>query len=105
MIETKFTYSLSDQKTIEKVVNSEHALINHMILPQGEALPLHHANSNVFMIVVRGQITLRLGDQEAHTYPTGSILTIPNGTLMDVSNQHEPVLEFFVVKAPSPSAK
>jgi quercetin dioxygenase-like cupin family protein len=73
-----------------------------MVLPKGEALPEHYANSNVYMIVSRGAVSLQLNDQDTHVYPHGSIITIPFKTKMNVSNSNDETLELFVLKAPSP---
>ena len=102
MVEKQIAYTLSQEKVIEKLIEDDNVAINHMILRNSEALPLHHANSNVYMIVVRGEVTLSLDEQEAHAYPAGSIVLIPYQTRMDVSNRGEAILELFVVKAPSP---
>jgi mannose-6-phosphate isomerase-like protein (cupin superfamily) len=104
MIETIYSFAKTDQKAIERIIDSDHLALNHMVLPGGEALPEHHANSNVFMVVVRGTLTLKLGDQEEHSYPAGSIVAIPYRTRMHPLNRGEDVLEFFVIKAPGPSA-
>ena len=53
---------------------------------------------------MRGTLTLRLGEQEERSYPAGSIVAIPYRTRMHPLNRGEDVLEFFVVKAPGPSA-
>lgn len=102
MTEKRYEYTLSDEKTIEMVVNTKFCAINHMILNKEERLPVHKANSNVHMIVVRGRISLKLNDQEVHRYSKGSILEIPYGTKMDVFNNDKDIAELFVVKAPSP---
>ncbi|MCM8901271.1 cupin domain-containing protein [Caldicoprobacter algeriensis] len=102
MIEKKFVFQQVDDKVIEKIVDDENVNINHMILKKGDALPQHYSNSNVYMIVVRGNITVKLDDQDPHVYPAGTILNIPYNTKMNVYNQHDEVLEFFVVKVPSP---
>ncbi|HOJ11619.1 MAG TPA: cupin domain-containing protein [Clostridiales bacterium] len=102
MIEKQYKFIKTDTKLIERVLEDDNAGINHMVLPKGDALPEHFSNSHVYMIVVRGNITLRLDEQETHEYPAGSIINIPYNTKMNVSNQHDEVLEFFVVKAPSP---
>jgi quercetin dioxygenase-like cupin family protein len=102
MIEKLYNFTRTDEKTIERIIEDDHAAINHMVLPQGAALPEHHANSNVYMIVVRGEITLRLDAQEPHAYVAGSILVIPHRTKMNVSNQRQEAAEIFVVKAPGP---
>jgi quercetin dioxygenase-like cupin family protein len=102
MLEQKFAFTVTDENVIEKVIEDDNAAINHMVLRNGEALPEHYSNSNVYMIVARGEITLRLGEQEPHAYPTGSIVTIPYRTKMNVYNAQDIVTEIFVVKAPSP---
>jgi quercetin dioxygenase-like cupin family protein len=102
MLEKQYSFSKSAKKLVEKILEDDHAGINHMILPKGEALPEHYSNSHVYMIVIKGIVTLKLGSQEEHTYSQGSIITIPFNVKMNVSNQHEELLEFFIVKAPSP---
>lgn len=102
MLEKQFTFTQAGSKVIERILEDDHAAINHMILAKSEALPEHYSNSNVYMIVVKGQISLRLDEQEEHIYPCGSIVTIPYKTKMNVYNSFDETLEFFVVKAPSP---
>src|SRR4030042_7048070 len=102
MIEKLYAYTRTDAKTGERIIDDEHVNINHMVLRKGEALPEHFSNSNVYMVVCRGMLSLQLADQETHTYPAGSIVNIPFNIKMNVSNQDENILEFFVVKAPSP---
>jgi quercetin dioxygenase-like cupin family protein len=102
MIEKLYQFTKTDGKTIERIVEEDNVGINHMVLRKDEALPEHFANSHVYMVVVRGAVTLRLDDQEPHAYPAGSIVNIPHKTKMNVSNGDEGILEFFVVKAPSP---
>jgi quercetin dioxygenase-like cupin family protein len=102
MIEKKYEYTIGEDKTIERIVNTKFSAINHMILKHADGLPLHKANSDVHMIVVRGEISLKLNEQEVHSYPTGSILEIPYGTHMNVYNDGDEITEIFVVKAPAP---
>lgn len=102
MIETVRNFTKTEEKVIEKIIQDEHVQINHVVLGRGEALPQHVANSHVNLIIVRGTVTLALGDQDAREYPAGSIVSAPYGTLMNVSNQGGGALEFFIVKAPGP---
>jgi quercetin dioxygenase-like cupin family protein len=102
MIEQVFHLTQGDAKTIEKVVMDENLHYMHMILNKGEALPEHYSNSNVYMAVLRGTLSIGLGDQETHAYPTGSLLKIPFNTRMNVGNRDGEVLEITVVKAPAP---
>jgi quercetin dioxygenase-like cupin family protein len=102
MLENIYSFSTDDTKRIEKIIDDNPVLINHMVLPEGEGLPEHYSNSNVYMILIRGVMTLKLNEQEAHAYNSGQIINIPYQTKMNVNNFGDAVLEFFVVKAPNP---
>ena len=102
MLEKVYNFSTLDTKNIEKLIDDEPVLINHMVLPKGEGLPEHYSNSNVYMIITRGNMTIRLDDQEPHQYTSGQIINIPYHTKMNVNNFDNDVLEFFVVKSPNP---
>lgn len=102
MVEKKYNFKVSDEKLIEKIVNDENLVINHMILPKDTGLPEHYSNSNVYMIIIRGQMTIKLNDREPRKYEKGTILNIPFKTKMNVNNYDDETLEFFVVKAPNP---
>lgn len=102
MIEKKFDYTVGSEKTIEKIILDDNVNINHMILPNGESLPEHYSNSNVYMIVAKGTVSLILNDEERHDYPVGSILYIPFNTKMNVKNNNDEIVELFVVKSPAP---
>ena len=104
MIEKTFPFAKGNEKVIERVIVDEHINYNHMILPKGNRLPHHSSNANVYMSVIRGTVSLGLDDQEAHLYPCGTIIYIPEGVRMDVINGGEDTLELFVVKAPAPKA-
>lgn len=102
MIEKRIPYTLTDAKTIERLVADSHVHLNHMVLPQGDRLPLHRSNANLYMIILRGSMTIALEEKPAVNHDAGSILNIPEGVMMDVTNIHPDVLEFFVIKAPAP---
>ncbi|NSW53070.1 MAG: cupin domain-containing protein [Anaerolineae bacterium] len=104
MIEKLYQFTVTDDKKIERIIDEEAVAINHMVLPQGDRLPPHAANSHVYMIVARGTISLQLDDQEEHHYPAGSIINIPFRTFMNAVNTHEETVELFVVKAPGPKS-
>lgn len=102
MVETTFSLYQGNEKTVEKVVMDENLHYIHMIFNQREGLPEHFSNSNVYMTVVRGTLTIRLDEQKAHIYGTGTLLRIPEGTRMNVGNENAETLELIVVKAPAP---
>ena len=91
-----------NEKIIEKVVDDENIALNHMILTKDTGLPEHYSNSNVYMIIISGTMTLKLGEQEAKKYQSGDIINIPYNIKMNVNNFDDEVLEIFVIKAPNP---
>ena len=102
MIENVFNFSTGNEKAIERVIFDENVHYLHMVFNKGERLPEHFSNSNVYMTVVRGTLSIGLGEQEVHEYPHGTLLKIPFNIKMNVKNLHDDTLELIVVKAPAP---
>lgn len=102
MVEQIYKLSRGDEKTVEKIVQDENLHYIHMIFNRDEGLPEHFSNSNVYMTVVRGILSIALDEQDYHVYPAGSLLKIPENTKMNVKNLNEDVLELIIVKAPAP---
>ena len=102
MVEQVFKLTRGNDKIVEKVVFDENVHYLHMIFNMNEGLPEHFSNSNVYMTVVRGTLSIGLNDQEVHEYEAGTLLKIPYNTKMNVNNLHAETLELIVVKAPAP---
>ena len=102
MIEKVFELSKGDLKAVEKTLFDENVHYLHMVFGRDEGLPEHLSNSNVYMTVVRGVLSIRLDEQEVHEYEKGTMLKIPVNTKMNVKNLHNGTLELIVVKAPAP---
>ena len=102
MVEQVFTLAEGNQKAVEKVIFDENVHYLHMIFGKDEGLPEHFSNSNVYMTVLRGTLSIGLNNQEIHEYPKGTLLKIPVSTKMNVKNLSEETLELIVVKAPAP---
>ena len=58
-----YSFNQSEGKLIDKIINDDILMINHIILNKGEFLPEHCSNSNVYMVVVQDTITLQLGNK------------------------------------------
>lgn len=102
MIEQVFTLEKSDVKRIDKMIMDDNVHYFHMVFNQNEGLPEHFANSNVYMTVLKGTLSIALGEQERKPYTERTVLKIPKGTKMNVGNQHPDQLEILVMKAPAP---
>ena len=102
MIEQIFELARGNEKAVEKVVFDENVHYLHMVFNKDEGLPEHFSNSNVYMTVIRGMLSIGLNDQDIHEYEAGTLLKIPFQTKMNVKNLHHETLELIVVKAPAP---
>ena len=102
MIEKVYKYSMTTEKTIERLIADENVHLNHMILPEGDQLPEHDSNSNLYMIIVKGTMSIQLAEAPEEVHYIGEIVNVPEGLRMNVINKHPEILEFFVVKAPAP---
>ncbi len=98
MMETVYDLYQGDDKKIEKMVMKENGQYIHMVFPKGEGLPLHNANAELFMTVLRGTLSLGLDNQIMNKYRKGTMLNIPFKTRMDVKNYDDEVLELIVIK-------
>ncbi len=103
MVEQVFELSTKNEMKINKVIFDENIHYIQMIFNQNERLPEHYSNSNVYMTIIRGKLTISLDDQPAHEYQAKTLLKIPAGTKMNVTNRHTETLELIVVKAPAPN--
>lgn len=104
MVEQVFELAKGNDKAIEKVIFDENVHYLHMVFPQNEGLPEHFSNSNVYMTVLRGTLSIGLDAQEIHEYGSGTLLKIPYQTKMNVKNLGPDTLELVVVKAPAPKS-
>ena len=105
MVGQVYQLSVTDNKTIEKVIFDDNINYIHMVFNQGEGLPEHMSNSNVYMTVLRGTLAIGLNEQTTCHYAKGSLLKIPINTKMNVNNLNKDVLELIVIKAPAPPIK
>jgi quercetin dioxygenase-like cupin family protein len=102
MIEKVLQYYTGNEMKVEKLIMDENINYIHMTFNNGEGLPEHFSNSNLYMTVLRGKLSIELDNQENHIYNKGSVLQIPFNIKMNVRNTHDEVLELLVVKAPAP---
>gem|GEM_PF-68127 len=102
LLEKIYEFYTGNEKTIERIVNDGNIHLNHMVFKEGEGFSEHYSNSNVYMIVARGTVSLRLAEQETIEYERGSIINIPYNVKMNGMNKHGETLALFIVKAPNP---
>lgn len=93
----RYAFTHSEEKLIERIVDDKNTAIIHVVLPEGEALPPHTVNPDIYLIMLRGAADITLnGTKEQYT--AGSILAIPAGTQMELKNGGPGNYEIFIVK-------
>lgn len=102
MVEKVYNLSTGNQRVIEKILLDENIQYIHMVFGKGEGPPEHFSNSNVYMTVTRGILSIDLDSQGLREYLSGTLLKIPKDTKMRIKNLKDDTLELIVVKAPAP---
>ena len=103
MIEQVIKLTQGNEKVVERLLVDEHIHYAHIILPAKQSVPQHLTNAQgVYMTVIRGTLSIELGEQGIHEYTAGTMIKIPINTPMTIHNLSEDVLELIVVKAPAP---
>ena len=74
MIEQVFKLCNGNEKVIERVISDENVHYLHMVFNKDEGLPEHISNSNIYMTVLRGKLSIGLNGEEIHEYETGFLL-------------------------------
>ncbi|MHB1154736.1 MAG: cupin domain-containing protein [Eubacteriales bacterium] len=74
MVEQVFQLSRGNEKAVEKVLFDENVHYLHMVFNKNEGLPEHLSNSNVYMTVIRGRLSIGLDDFDIHEYEAGTLL-------------------------------
>jgi len=101
MAEQVFQLGKGPEKIVEKVIIDENLHYLHMLFRQNEGLPEHYSNSNLYMTVMKGRLSIGL-DGQVREYEAGTLLKIPYHTKMNVNNLYPEPLELIVVKSPAP---
>lgn len=101
MVEEIFKLSVpSNEKVVKNVISNEDFNYLQIVLNKGDKLAKYLSNTNTYITVVRGTLSISLDKQELHQYNTGILLKIPINTKIDVKNLHDDVLELIVIKVP-----
>jgi quercetin dioxygenase-like cupin family protein len=76
MVEQVFNMSFTDERTIEKVIMARESSITYTWFSERRRLTEHFSNSNVYMTVLRGHVSIGLDNQEI-TKRTGQHIEDP----------------------------
>jgi quercetin dioxygenase-like cupin family protein len=99
MIETITDYENRGGETLKNLVDRESVIINHVVMEPEQSLPAHVTEHEIHIIIVKGSLSVSLGDQEVHEYSKGKMISIPRGSVTALSNPADSPAELFVVKS------
>ena len=85
-----------------KLVDEKYLLVMQAALKPGQSVPQHNANSNVHILVVRGEVVINLNGTESLA-KEGSLVPIIYKTSMNVMNKSNQDASFLIIKTPNPS--
>jgi quercetin dioxygenase-like cupin family protein len=91
-----------DKMGNRKVVDEKHLLVMQIALKPGQSVPQHNANSNVHILVVRGNLSVNL-DGADNQVKEGDLLPVAFQTPMIIKNTGSDNATFLVFKTPNPS--
>jgi len=97
-MEKAYNYTVTDEEIFENVLKDENIMLNHVVIPAGKVFPKHPTDADVYATIIRGQLSLTIGDQDENVYVKGQVVTIPKGTMSELGNKGEGITEMFVVK-------
>lgn len=85
-----------------EIVNEKHLLVMQIALKPGQSVPRHKANSNVHILVVKGNLNVDL-DGSDDKAKEGDLLPVAYKTPMSIKNTGTDDAAFLVFKTPNPS--
>ena len=92
----------NDKMGARKIVDEKYLLIMQIAIKPGQIVPLHNANSNVNLLILRGSITVTLNGLDTQARE-GDLLPVKYQTPMTIKNAGSEDATFLVLKTPNPS--
>lgn len=84
-----------------KLVDEDYLLVMQAALKPGQMVPQHNADSNVRIIIIRGEVVVDLNGEKIEA-AEGDIVSATPGTPMNIINQSEEDTTFLIIKTPHP---
>ena len=85
-----------------KLVDEKYLQLMQAALKPGQSVPQHNANSNVHILVVRGEVAIDLDGTEILA-KEGALVPVIHKTAMNVKNKSGRDASFLIIKTPNPS--
>jgi quercetin dioxygenase-like cupin family protein len=92
-----------EQFILKRLADVPEAQINLVTLPPHQALPAHNTDSNVRLLILKGEISMTVAG-EKETLKSHEIAALPFDIHMQLANDGDTPAAFIVIKTPNPSA-
>lgn len=83
------------------LIDEEHLFLRQLVLGPGDSIPRHRADSNVYLLLLEGQISLEV-DKEEKALLKGSLFPVRRGDSMRFGNFSKEEALLLIFKAPNP---
>lgn len=93
-----FPYTQGQTDLFENIVSLEDLQLNHVLIPEGKVFPAHPTDAEVYILLLKGTLSIAIDGEKAVKYPCGQVIHIPLGTLSELGNLDEEQVEAFIVK-------
>lgn len=93
-----FTYTKDATDIFENVIRDENLMLNHVIIEPGKHFPKHPTDALVYIMIIRGELSIQLEDDEKEVFGVGYAIHIDKGVESTLSNESKEKVELFVVK-------
>lgn len=90
-----------DKMGSRKLVDEKYLQLMQAALKPGQSVPQHNANSNVHILVVRGELVINLDGADVFA-GEGSLVPVIYKTLMNIQNKSGRDASFLIIKTPNP---
>ncbi len=91
-----------DKMGKRKLVDEKPFLVIQIALRPGQSVPRHNANSNVHLLIIKGNLTVNLNGED-NPVTEGELLPVAYQTPMTIKNTGNTEATFLVLKTPNPS--
>lgn len=93
-----FPFNQTDHSVFENVFKLEDLLLNHVIIEPGQIFSKHPTDADVYAIIVKGMLSIAIGEEAVETYASGQVVYIPKGYVSELGNRGDNLVELFVIK-------
>lgn len=98
MLSRLFNYTTEEKDLFENILKDENIMLNHVIIESGKFFPRHPTDAHVYIIVIKGQLSITLGDEAKQTFKKGDVIEVEKGIDSVLGNGSDGFTECFVIK-------